>query len=432
MKKIIIILILAGLAGGGGYAWYARSSGSKATTFRTAVAKRGNLSATINATGTLEPQDVVDVGAQVAGQIISFGTDPHDSSKLVDYRTQVEEGTVLARIDPTLYQSQVDQAKANLVRAQADLLNMKSKLYQTERDWKRARQLGSGARGSIADVDYDTAEQAYLGSKSALGVGEATVKQNEAALKQAEINLGYTTIKSPVKGVIIDRRVNIGQTVVASLSTPSLFLIAKDLTKMQVWASVNEADVGQIKPGQNVHFTVDAFPGQTFRGVVGLVRYNATMTQNVVTYTVVVNVDNTNLKLLPYLTTNVEFEVKDLKDVLLVPNAALRWKPAVNQVAPDQRAAYAKDLRKRQAAKGSAEQAPVKLDKEKHDQGTVWVQDGAFVRSVNVTIGATDGVQTQIIGGDIKDGTTVVTGEVHQVSTDNTSNPFAPNLFHRK
>jgi HlyD family secretion protein len=434
MKKIIILLILAALVGGGVGTWYVRSSGHQATTFRTAVAKRGNLSATINATGTLEPQEVVDVGAQVAGQVVSFGTDPQDPSKPIDYLTQVKKDTVLARIDPQLFQSQVDQAEANLLRAKADLLNMQSKVYQTERDWKRAQALGRGSRGSISDLDYDTAEYTYRSANSALGVGKSAVKQAEASLNQAKINLGYTTIKSPVKGVIIDRRVNIGQTVVSSLNAPSLFLLAKDLTKMQVWASVNEADIGQIQPKQKVHFGVDALPGRVFHGEVYQVRLNATMTQNVVTYTVVVTADNSDLKLKPYLTANVEFEVSDLKNVLLVPNAALRFKPAVPQVAPDIRPAFAKEMRQRQAARGTGGEmpAPTPAEKERHDQGVVWVQDGEFLRPVKVTIGLSDGAVTQVTGGDLKDDTAVVTGEIHQAATEDTNNPFAPKLFGKK
>ena len=158
----------------------------------------------------------------------------------------------------------------------------------------------------ISDADYDIALADYDTARSALAVGEASVVQAEAALRQAEINLGYTTIRSPVKGVIVDRRVNIGQTVVASLNAPSLFLIAKDLTRMQVWASVNEADIGRIRAGQTVRFTVDAFPGETFVGEVAQVRLNATMTQNVVTYTVVVTADNPEGRLLPYLTANLQ------------------------------------------------------------------------------------------------------------------------------
>ena len=167
----------------------------------------------------------------------------------------------------------------------------------------------------------------YKAAEANVAVGEATIQQNEAALEMAKTNLGYSTIKSPVDGVIIDRRVNIGQTVVASLNAPSLFLIAKDLRRMQVWASVNEADIGRIHPSMPVRFTVDAYPGEVFRGKVVQVRLNATMTQNVVTYTVVVTTDNSDGKLLPYLTANVNFELEQRDNVLLVPNAALRWKP---------------------------------------------------------------------------------------------------------
>ena len=167
-----------------------------------------------------------------------------------------------------------------------------------------------------------------------MAVGKATIRQNRAALRMAKTNLGYTTIKSPVRGAIIDRRVNIGQTVVASLNAPSLFLIAKDLRRMQVWASVNEADIGRIHVDMPVRFTVDAHAGQTFHGKVTQIRMNATMTQNVVTYTVVVTTDNSNGKLLPYLTANVQFEVDQRSHVLLVPNAALRWKPQASQIDP--------------------------------------------------------------------------------------------------
>src|SRR5204863_6291083 len=172
--------------------------------------------------------------------------------------------------------------------------------------------------------------QAQAGLKDATAAAakaRGVVGDAEANLKKALINLGYCTIQSPVKGVIVDRRVNVGQTVVASLNAPSLFLIAKDLTRLQIWTSVNEADIGQIHPGQPVTFTVDAHPNQTFHGTVSQIRLNATMTQNVVTYTVVVDTDNANGKLLPYLTANVQFEVNSRPNVLEVPNAALRWRP---------------------------------------------------------------------------------------------------------
>ena len=208
----------------------------------------------------------------------------------------------------------------------------KAKLFQAEADWQRAQQLGPSE--ALSQSDFDAARAAYDVARANLKVGQAAVlqakeavSQSEAVLKKARQNLDYCTIRSPVKGVIIDRRVNIGQTVVASLSAPSLFLIARDLKKMQVWASVNEADIGSIRAGQPVTFTVDALPGKTFRGEVGKIRLNATMTQNVVTYTVEVNTDNSDGQLIPYLTANLKFMVSERKNVLLVPNAALRWIP---------------------------------------------------------------------------------------------------------
>src|SRR5947209_1639745 len=352
-KKFLLPLVLV-LAGGGGAVYlYAGHGPSKAAGFRTAAVERGDLQATISATGTIEPEEVVDVGAQVAGQIKELGADPHDSRKHIDYGSQVEEGTVLARIDDSLYKTQVDQAAAQLAqakageqRARADLLQMKAKVTQTERDWGRAQQLGPGHGNAISATDYDTAKAVYETAKSALGVGEAAILQAqtdvaraEAALKQAQTNLGYATIASPVKGVIVDRRVNVGQTVVASLNAPSLFLIAKDLSRMQIWASVNETDVGQIRPGQKVNFTAAAFPKESFPGRVQQIRLNASMTQNVVIYTVEVTTDNPNGQLLPYLTANVRFVTGSRHSVFVVPNAALRWQPPSNQIAPQFRPA---------------------------------------------------------------------------------------------
>jgi HlyD family secretion protein len=438
MKKTVYTLLLLALGVGGtayyvGHAW----STGPARAFRTAAVERGDVRATISATGTIEPEEVVDVGAQVAGQVKEFGLDPKDGHKHIDYGSQVEEGTVLARIDDSVYQSQVDQAQAQLAqskageqRARADLVQMKAKVTQTQRDWQRAQMLGPGHGNAISGLDYDTAKAAYETARSALAVGEAAIVQAQtdvaratAALKQAETNLGYCTIRSPVKGVIVDRRVNVGQTVVASLNAPSLFLIAKDLTRLQIWASVNEADIGQIHPGQPVYFTVDAYPNDVFRGTVAQIRLNATMTQNVVTYTVVIDTDNANGKLLPYLTANVQFEVADRQNVLEVPNAALRWRPKAEEVAPDVRAAY---LRSRQAK--PAEAGPKALP-ERHDQGVVWMQDKEYVRPVPVKVGLGDGAVTEISGDGVREGTPVVVGEQHAQDGAATTNPFTPKLF---
>jgi HlyD family secretion protein len=279
-----------------------------------------------------------------------------------------------------------------------------------------------------------------------VGVSEANVKQQMANvrtaqanvqtalgnLKTAQTNLDYTTITSPVKGVVIDRRVNVGQTVVASLSAPSLFLIAKDLSKMEVWATVNEVDVGKIQAGQDVKFTVDAFPGKQYKGKVvpqGKLpfRLNATMNQNVVTYTVVVSADNAEGTLRPYLTTNLSFIVEDKKDALLVPNAALRWQPAQKQIAPDVREAYAKMSKKKRSA----------TDVDAQDHGMVWVPaDDKFVRFVEVRIGMSDTVHTEILevlnGGELAENTQLIVGEGKTESQGSNSNPFSVQMFKPK
>jgi HlyD family secretion protein len=482
MKRIIILLILAGIAAGSGY-WYWHKTSNPKMAFRTVQVERGDLLASISATGTIEPEEVIDIGAQVAGQIISFGKDPRNpedsdsrfqkndkyKGRLIDFGSPVEEGTVLANIDPQLYKAAVDQAKAgvdqaqaqlesanaqvevakaNLEQAQANIGQLQAKLYQADRDWTRVQKIGPTK--AVADVDYDTAEAAYRVAKAALAVGQATVAQTKAALidaqanvgkakatlasakatlENAQTNLGYCTIKAPVKGVIVDRRVNIGQTVVSSLNAPSLFLLAKDLKRLQVWASVNEADIGNVQPGQAVTFTVDAFPDRTFKGVVAAdqPRLNASMTQNVVTYTVVVNTDNSDGKLLPYLTANLLFQIDKHSGVLLVPNAALRWKPMPQQVAPEARDEYVRSQRKTKAAPG--EKPIAGAEKEHHDRGILWVEDNGFVKPVKVRIGLSDGLQTEIVKGDIEEGATVVVGESRPEDNGGTSNPFAPKLF---
>jgi HlyD family secretion protein len=229
-------------------------------------------------------------------------------------------------------------------------------------------------------------------------------------LDKAQRNLDFCIIKSPVKGVIIDRRVNIGQTVVASLNAPSLFLLAKDLTKMQIWVAVNEADVGRIVAGTPVAFTCDTFPGREFGGTVGKVRLNATMTQNVVMYTVEVNTENPGNILLPYLTANVRFVVHSETNALLVPNVALRWSPSsLAQIAPEAR-----------SGKPADEHAV-----------TVWLKEGEFVRPLTVKPGATDGANTVLVTDSLHEGQEVVTGEAIESAQTATQNPFVPQFRKR-
>jgi HlyD family secretion protein len=436
-KRILVIIIVAVIAALALTVYLLRGSG-KSAGFKTVQVKRGDLQSTISATGTVEPEEVVDIGAQVAGKIVSFGKDKNGGE--VDYGSFVEAGTVLAQIDDVLYASdaaaakaQLAQAKAAVQKAQADLGQMQAKLLQMENDWARARKLGPS--DALSQTDFDAARSNYEVAKANLGVGKAaieqakgTVAQAEATLKRALQNLSYCTIKSPVKGVIIDRRVNIGQTVVASLNAPSLFLLAKDLTRMQVWVSVNEADIGRIKPGQPVTFTVDAYPGEVFVGEVGKVRLNATMTQNVVTYTVEIITDNSNGKLLPYLTANVTFIVGERKDVLLVPNAALRWTPQVSQVVAEFRG----NPEKAPGAEAPAQAKPLaKAGKEEQARGAVYVPQGTLVRPVYVTLGLSDGSQMQVESSELKEGTLLVVGEMESQPGGKPApggSPFTPQL----
>jgi len=437
----ITILALAALTvivGTG--AWLLRSKGQRSSSFRTALVERGNLIATISASGTVEPQLVVDIGAQVAGIISSFGKDKN--GKTVDYGSIVDENTVLAKIDDSLYsatvastKAQLQQAEANKVSAEANVLQMKANLLKAENDWGRAQKLGPS--DALSQTSYDQYRATYEVSKANLAAAEAAVQQTKAAVAQAkanlttaQINLAYCIIKSPVKGVIIDRRVNIGQTVVSSLSAPSLFLIANDLKHIQVWASMNEADIGSIYPGQPVTFTVDAYPDLVFHGEVGKIRLNATMSQNVVTYTVEVNTDNKDGKLLPYLTANAKFNTGHRENVLLVPNAALRWSPRPGQIAPETR----QKLHDHADSAGRTHGGGPNVAGTQHTHGTLWVEHGKFVSTISVNIGLTDGAFTEVEGKDLTEGLHVIVGEGTQESTASTvadRSPLMPQPFGR-
>jgi HlyD family secretion protein len=453
LRKLVIGLVLV-LVVGGSAAWYVRHDSAQATSFRTATVTRGDLVVTIGATGTVEPEEVIDVGAQVAGQIISFGKDANGNT--VDYGSPVEANMVLAQIDDTLYRAQaaeaaaqVQQASAAVQMAQATLKQNQAKLYQAQRDWDRAQKLGPSQ--ALAQTTYDGYRSAFEIAQANIAVSDADIAQAQATLAQAQAaqqraqrNLDYCTIKSPVKGVIIDRRVNAGQTVVASLNAPSLFLLAKDLTHMRVWVAVNEADIGKIRPGLPVSFTVDAFPGETFKGEVAKVRLNASMTQNVVTYTVEITTDNSTGRLLPYLTANVQFELNRLNDVLMAPNAALRWTPSLEQIDPAVREAAATptgtgkppggpnpkpEIRNPQS--GSAQAQPA--SETGPARGTLWVPDGKYVRPIAVRVGASDNQMTQVQGQGVTEGLVIVTGVQTQAaaSSTDTTNPFAPRFPRR-
>jgi len=457
MKKMIRIgasLVALGLIGW--MAWFWHHKQAPPASYNAVAVTRGDVVAVIGATGTVEPEEVVDVGSQVAGRILAFGTDLH--GKQVDYGSEVEADTVLARIDDSIYASEAAQAAAQLQQAQAgaavaeaNLTQLQAKRDQAQRDWERARLIGPSE--ALAQSSYDAYNAAALAAGANVAGGEAAILQARAAVAQAEsavsrarLNLEYCVIKAPVKGVIIDRRVNIGQTVVASLNAPSLFLIAKDLKRMQLWIAVNEADIGNIKPGQPVTFTVDAYPGETFKGEVGKVRLNAAMTQNVVTYTVEVVTDNSSGRLLPYLTANAQVQVDHHENVLIVPNTALRWTPSPEQIAPGarqesgggDRSSNSADVQGKGRGKGRAEMAGASPTR-----GTVWVQDGNFVRPVGVRIGISDGTMTEVQGDKLAAGTEVVVSEMSAGGRDSrvagmkagsgtNTNPFVPQMPARR
>jgi HlyD family secretion protein len=422
---LVIILILVGLGILSGFTIKNRSQ--KTNGLITKILQKGELIATVTATGTIEPEEVVDIGAQVVGIIDKFGQDPTDTSKQIDFGSMVEPGTILALIDDSLYRARLDKAiavveqskarvalaEADVVRAEANDKESAAKALQAERDFARAKRLN--ATGALAEQDFDAFKSSYEVTKAEIAVTKAAIRQAQATLnaaiktqigteadqREAQRNLEYTIIRSPVKGVIVDRRVNVGQTVISSLNAPSLFLIAKDLKRLQVWASVNEADVGRIQKGQAVRFSVDAFPGEEFKGEVEQVRLNATMTQNVVTYTVVVTTDNPGGKLLPYLTATLKFEVGRRSGCLLVPNSALRWQPP---------------------------SIPL-IEQPLFDHGTVWVMINGSVKPVSIRTGLSDGKFTEVVEGELREGDHVVVGEKIAGNDSGNKNPFTPNIF---
>lgn len=435
MKTVLSIALFLSLVAAGVKFYGDYGGGTPETVFRTGAVERGDLILTVEATGTLEPEEVVDVGAQVVGRIRSFGldprgeTDPAFKNRPVDYRSEVKEGTILAMIDDSVYLAQRNQARAAFERAKADLVQLEARLAQTNAEWQRAQRLrtisvsGISATGQgegvklrgISDADFVLAKSNYEVAKANIEVGKAVIAQQQSALDLAETNLGYTVIKSPVEGTILDRRVNIGQTVVASLNAPSLFLIAKDLRRMQVWASVNEADIGGLKVGTPVSFTVDAFPSESFRGVVEQVRLNAKMTQNVVVYTVVVSTDNADLKLLPYLTATLQFEIARREQVLTVPNAALRYEPPTELIAAEAVSAPSAD--------DTDDAQP--LD---DSRGRIWVRRTGGLVPIEVTLGVSDRARTEVSGEELTEGLEVVLGVQTTEAAEQVNNPFAPKM----
>ncbi len=320
-KKPIVPPLLLGIAvvailGGGAWWWTARKGEAADSAYRTATIERGDIRVAISATGTLSAISTVTVGSQISGQVTDV---------LVDYNSEVKKGEVLARIDPSTYEAQIEQGNAQIANAQASLKQAQATLANAELDYTRKADLGR--HKLVAQSDVDLARAARDQARAQVNAAQASIRQQTASTQTTRVNLDRTVIRSPVDGVVLTRTIEPGQTVAASLQAPELFTIAEDLSKMKIELAVDEADIGQVKVGQAVSFTVDAFADRQFRGQVQQVRLSATTTSNVVTYPVVVSVDNSDGTLLPGLTVNAEIEVSKRDDILKVSNAALRYKP---------------------------------------------------------------------------------------------------------
>lgn len=428
MNKLRITLAAIAVASLGGTAWfYQRADGKEAPTYKTAALTRGSIKSTVSATGTLQAVRTVQVGTQVSGQVAQI---------YVDFNDHVKKGELLARIDPTLQQQAVQDAEAQLEKAQATL-------KQAQDDYTRSKTL-LDAR-VLTQAEYET-------SQSTFSVQQASVKSAQIALDRAKQQLNYTSIYSPIDGVIVERNVDVGQTVAASLSAPQLFLIANDLSQMQILASVDESDIGQIKENQPVNFTVQSYPNQQFSGTVQQVRLQSTTTDNVVNYTAVVSVKNDG-KLLPGMTATVTFTTASATDVLTVPNAALRIKPTADMLASatgnrkkpagdstNARATTAPADSTNTARQGNGQPSQPNGQRTANRAGgkgtgsVIWYEDAnKTMHMARVKTGLSDGQKTEVESPALKEGMQIVIGVTDPSATTTpaaqgagASNPFQP------
>jgi HlyD family secretion protein len=388
-KQILIGTVALAVVAAGALWWWRSASAAPSPAIDSVSLERGRITQSITATGVLSPLKSVQVGSQVSGRIQEL---------TVDFNARVTKGQVLARLDPQLFKAQVERAGANLQAARADLTRARALAADAKAQATRDQALLD--QGLVATAEAQTSAASARAQRAQVTAAEAQVAQATASLREAELNLTYTTIYSPIDGVVISRAVDVGQTVAASLQAPTLFTLAEDLGKMQVNTAVAESDVGRLREGMAVSFTVDAHPGREFPGTVRQVRNVATTTANVVTYDAVIDVMNPDLLLKPGMTANVTFIVADVADTLRLPNAALRFRPtpevltALGAVAPT-RAARAPGR-----GAGAGNEA---------NRKTVWKLDGSRPVAVRVELGISDGAFTQVIGGELAVGDRLVT-----------------------
>jgi HlyD family secretion protein len=392
-KSAILLVVLAVLA--------CKGRDKKAEQYKSEKVGRGNVTMTVTATGTLSAVTTVQVGSQVSGVIARL---------FADFNSQVKKGQMLAELDPTPFLTTVEQRRADVTRSTVEMQNAKI-------TFDRQRRLA--AAGLSAEADLDAARAQYDGAR-------AQVAQSNAALRQAETNLRYTKITSPTDGVVVDKQYEVGQTVAASFQAPVLFQIAQDLTKMQVQADVDQSDIGRVHVGQIARFNVDAYPEEEFRGRIAQIRYNAVVNQNVVTYPVIIEVDNPEGRLRPKMTANVTIDVATVRDVLRVPNAALRFKPPAEEAKSAAAGGGGGDAERAAARSGQAggpAGAAAQMPRggrrragagsaAAEKQQTVYVvgPDNKQLRPVQIRTGISDGRFTAVLSGDLKIGDAVVIG----------------------
>jgi HlyD family secretion protein len=369
---------------------------------------RGRIVADVKSTGKIEPVLKVSIGSFVSGPV----TELH-----ADFNQVVKKGDLLARIDPRLYKAIVDQHMAMLATRKADVDRAKALLRQAERDEQRAIALRDENEDFISGKEMDALHFNRLSLAAQLKLAEAAVDEAQGALANAEANLEYTKILSPVDGMVIDKKIDRGQTLAAQFQTPELFIIAPDMEKkMHVFASVDEADIGLIIKAQQrglpVEFRVDAYRGEVFYGQIEQIRKNSTTTENVVTYPVVVAAGNPDLKLLPGMTASLSFQIEEREDVICVPNSALRFFPEPRQVRPEDReilyGALDREESELQQTHRTAEERAAASKKEKLRH--VWVEEGQFLRAVEIVTGLTDLKYSELVSGDLKEGDALVIG----------------------
>jgi HlyD family secretion protein len=420
-RKAIAWFAAASVIGLGGAGWWQLGDGAKEPPYVTTPAQRANITQVVSSTGTLQAVVTVQVGSQVSGTIEKL---------FADFNTKVKAGQIVAQLNQDKFRAAEDQARANLLAAQSNIEKSKVGVADTLRTLERNRQLRK--KELMAQSDLDAAQAAYDAAVAQVEVNRAQAAQAQAALKQATVDLNNTVIRSPVDGLVISRNVDVGQTVAASLQAPTLFTIANELARMEVHTNVDEADVGNVKEGQEVTFTVDAFPSRRFRGRVHQVRNAPIVVQNVVTYVAVVRIDNKELLLKPGMTANVQFLVSRKEDVLTIPNMAMRFKP------PEEKE-EAQELLRREQSRTAPKVGERRTSRQSAAGGSgaagggtrrarIYLLKDDKAQPVEIQLGITDGSRTEIRSGDVKENDPVIIGMSSAADSSGSAlpNPFQP------